>query len=69
MRSILACLILLAVATPAAAYIGPGVGAGVIAVVLGILGAAVMALLAVLWFPIKRLLRRMRAPTGENEDG
>ena len=48
---------LLAVATPAAAYIGPGAGAGTIAVVLGILASLVMAFLAVLYYPIKRMLR------------
>ncbi|MEM6971428.1 MAG: hypothetical protein AAF577_01385 [Pseudomonadota bacterium] len=49
-------------ATPAAAYIGPGVGAGTIAVVLGVLGAIAMAFVAVLWYPIKRLLKRKKTP-------
>ena len=44
-------------ATPAAAYIGPGAGAGTIAVVLGILAAIAMAFFAVLWYPVKRLLK------------
>ena len=53
-------------ATPAAAYIGPGLGAGTIGVVLGILASVFIALFAVLWYPVKRLLRRKRA---RQEDG
>ncbi|MGF1551141.1 MAG: hypothetical protein ACFBWO_01405 [Paracoccaceae bacterium] len=49
-------------ATPAAAYIGPGVGAGTIAVVLGVIASVVMAFVAVLWYPIKRLLKKKPAP-------
>lgn len=56
-----ALLPLLAAATPAAAYIGPGAGAGTVAVVLGILGTLVMAFLAVLYYPIKRMLRSRKS--------
>jgi hypothetical protein len=47
---------LLALAQPAAAYIG--VGAGMITTALGILAAVGLAIFAVVWYPIKRLLRR-----------
>lgn len=60
--SILSLLgMLLLVASPAYAYVGPGLGAGVIAVVLGILGSIVMFFAALVWFPIKRLLKRRSA--------
>ena len=52
----LACL-----AFPAHAYIGPGAGAGAIAVVFGILGSIVMAFVAILWYPIKRMIRKIKA--------
>jgi hypothetical protein len=52
---------LLLFALPANAYIGPGAGAGAIAVVLGILASIVMAFFAILWYPIKRLIRRHKA--------
>ena len=48
--------------TPAEAYIGPGAGAGAIAVVLGIIASVVMAFLAILWYPVKRLLKKKKAP-------
>lgn len=54
---------LLVIAKPAMAYIGPGVGAGVIATVLGILAAVGLALFAVLWYPLKRLLRKSPGKT------
>jgi len=56
-RTWLSALPLLAAAMPATAYIGPGAGAGTIAVVLGVLASIVMAFIALLWYPIKRLLK------------
>jgi len=52
-------------AFPAQAYIGPGAGAGTIAVVLGIIAAVVMAFFAILWYPVKRLLKKYK--TKQNE--
>ncbi len=45
----------------ALAYIGPGVGAGAIAAVVGVLGSIVLAIFAVLWYPIKRMLKGKKA--------
>lgn len=58
-------------AGPAAAYIGPGAGAGTIAVVLGVLAAIVMAFFAILWYPLKRLLknRKAKAQSGNQAAG
>ena len=39
----------------AAAYIGPGVGAGAIAAVLGVIGSILLAIVAVIYYPIKRM--------------
>ena len=47
------------------AYIGPGLGAGAIASVLGVLGAIFLALFAVIWYPIKRMRKNRRAKTVE----
>ncbi len=47
---------------PAEAYIGPGAGAGTIAIVLGVLASIVLAFVAIVWYPIKRLLKSRRRP-------
>ena len=49
------------VALSAHAYIGPGVGAGAIATVLGLLGALLMAVVGLIYFPIKRMIKRRKA--------
>ncbi|AUC56782.1 hypothetical protein CDO87_26275 (plasmid) [Sagittula sp. P11] len=54
-------VLLLALSSPAHAYIGPGLGAGTLAVVLGILGSIFMAFFAVLWYPIKRMRKKKQA--------
>ena len=63
LRLALAPALLTLVMTPglAHAYIGPGAGAGTIAVVLGVIAAVFMAFLGLLWYPIKRLLRSRRS--------
>ena len=56
-------------ASPAMAYIGPGAGAGTIAVVLGIVGSVGLALFAIVWYPVKRMLskRKSRQANAEAE--
>ncbi|HKO87180.1 MAG TPA: hypothetical protein VJU83_01535 [Burkholderiales bacterium] len=48
-------------ASPAMAYIGPGLGTGAIAAVLGILAGVLMLIVGVFWYPIKRLVKKMRS--------
>lgn len=48
------------VAIPAHAYIGPGAGAGVIATVLGVISSIFLALIALIWYPIKRLFKKFK---------
>ena len=52
--------------------IGPGMGVGVIGVVLGILVAIFLAFFAILWYPVKRLFVRRRnqkeEKPGDSED-
>ena len=53
------------------AYIGPGATAGAIAVVLGVIGSFILAIFSLLWYPFKRLIRRIRGNTvaeGESAD-
>lgn len=59
MRKVAVSLVLLAALpfTAAHAYIGPGAGAGTIAVVLGILSSIFLAFVGIVWYPIKRLFK------------
>lgn len=45
----------------ASAYVGPGLGAGAITVVLGIVSGILMLVVGIVWYPIKRLIRRLRS--------
>ncbi len=61
----LACLLLVlgltALSTPALAYIGPGAGITMLGALWGVIVAVVLALGAVLFWPIRALLRRRKA--------
>ena len=48
-------------AIPANAYIGPGIGVGAITLVLGFIISVVVILLATIYFPIKKLLGKMKS--------
>ena len=45
---------------PVYAYIGPGMGGGVIAAVIGFFAAILLGLWAILYYPIKRALKKRR---------
>jgi hypothetical protein len=42
------------------AYVGPGMGAGAVAAVLGVLAGLLMLVVGVVWYPLKKLVRRLR---------
>jgi len=43
---------------PSTAYIGPGMGGGIILATIGIVVAIFAAIFGILWFPIKRLIKK-----------
>ena len=43
---------------PTMAYIGPGMGGGVILATIGIVVAIVAAIFGIIWFPLKRFFKR-----------
>jgi len=53
-------LLLLAVAGPAQAYLGPGGVISGIGSFLALIAAVILAIIGFLWFPIKRLIKRKR---------
>lgn len=50
------------------AYIGPGMAAGAIAVVLGIIGAILIALFTVLYYPIKKIIQKTKKNNTSNQN-
>lgn len=54
-------------ASPAYAYVGPGAGAGVIAVVFGVIVSILLAIVGIVWYPLKRLLRGRKAAQKKTE--
>lgn len=62
-------LILLVLMAPdqADAYVGPGLGAGTIGVILGIIGSLFIALFAIIWYPLKRLFKKKKKQGQETE--
>ena len=66
---ILPLLTLLVLMAPgqADAYVGPGLGAGTIGVILGIIGSVFIALFAIIWYPLKRLFKNKKKKTQEKE--
>ena len=45
---------------PSMAYIGPGMGGGVILATIGIVVAIIAAIFGIIWFPIKRLFKKKK---------
>ena len=42
---------------PVHAYTGPGLGMGILSIAVGVLGSIFLGILAVIWYPIKRVIR------------
>jgi len=53
-------VIIFLIPTSANAYLGPGIGGGVIAATIGIIIAIFAAIFGILWFPIKRFLKKRK---------
>lgn len=64
----LAVPVLLMLPSQASAYLGPGLGAGTLGVILGLLGSIILALFAFFWYPIKRMLFGNKAEAETEDD-
>jgi hypothetical protein len=51
--------------TPAAAYIGPGAGLSAIGTALALIATVCLAIVGFLWYPAKRLSRRLFGKAGQ----
>ncbi len=54
---------------PAHAYVGPGLGLGVLGVVFGLILALVMAVFSFVWMPLKRRVTGGKRPPKAKEPG
>ena len=61
MLRITALLLLALIASPAAAYVGPGAGISVLGSLLGILATIFVAIGAILFWPIRKMMKRRKA--------
>ena len=61
-------VILLLASSVAQAYVGPGLGLGVLGAILGGILAVLLAIFGVFWYPIKRLLKKNKASKSESDD-
>ena len=72
MNKTILLLFLILIPLPLYAYIGPGMGGGIIAVVVGFIAAIFLALWGILYYPIKRALKNRKnkkaISTQENND-
>ena len=72
MNKIFLPLFLILLPLPAYAYIGPGMGGGIIAIIVGFFAAIFLVLWGILYYPIKRALKKRKnkkaTSTQENND-
>jgi hypothetical protein len=64
-----AVLVAFSAAAPAHAYLGPGVGLGAIGTALGVIGSIVLGLFTVVWYPLKRLIRKLQRRARDADTG
>ena len=65
---VLVFFVLTLTSTTANAYVGPGLGLGLIGVLLGGIVAILLAVGGIVWYPVKRLLKKSRAAKNSVEE-
>ena len=68
LKKISLILILILIENTAFAYIGPGMTGGVFAATIGIIVAIFAALFGLIWFPVKRLLKKRKEKADLKKD-
>ncbi len=59
-------IFVLLISTPSYAYIGPGMGGGVIAAVIGFFAAILLGIWGILYYPIKRALKNRKKKSNDS---
>ena len=60
MNKTILLVLLFLISTPSYAYIGPGMGGGIIAATIGFVAAILLGLWGILYYPLKRALKRRK---------
>lgn len=55
--------------TDAHAYVGPGLGLGALGAVLAVVVSVFVGLAAIVWYPIKRRMKKRKAAADANQGG
>ena len=58
MNKLLVFILALVFSAPSYSYVGPGMGGGVIAAIIGFFAAIILGLWGILYYPIKRALKK-----------
>jgi ATP/ADP translocase len=48
------------------AYVGPGLGLSAIVAFFGVIFAVLMAMLGIIWYPFKRMIKKIKAHRNSN---
>ena len=67
-KLILSSFVFFLITTSSFAYLGPGVGGGVIAATIGVIVAIFAALFGLIWFPVKRLLKKRKEMKNQQQN-
>ena len=70
MRLTLFLIILMTISQPfpVHAYVGPGLGLGALGLILGVIASIILAIIGILWYPSKRIIRKLRKTKPKNID-
>ena len=60
MKQLSLIILLTLFSAPAMAYVGPGLGLGVIGTIFGVVAAVVLALFGLFWYPLKRAFKKRK---------
>ena len=61
-------LLIILTSTSSYAYLGPGIGGGIIAATFGVIIAILSALFGLIWFPLKRFLKKKKEKEKEKQN-
>ena len=68
-KILISTLLLFFMTSSSYAYIGPGMGGGIILATIGIVIAIFAAIFGIVWFPIKRLIKRIKDKKSKKVQG